>query len=322
MNVQDIECQICLSKFAKCRGKASSGDRIDCPRCTEFVLTDVAKAILQPLTSVERGCWSGWLRENRGTVVSSQLIERLSALKPMAVGEKADRLLARLAAFAPKPGIEFLTSAQQQGAYQRHFYQTRRGERIDFEQLVATAWAADDEELRYLIQDYLAKSQGRISFDNAGVFKISPSGWAYLSGHNPGPRDIGFCAMWFKPELQQIFELGIEPAIRKAGWQPRRIDKVHHNNRIDDEIIATIRRSKFLVADMTGNRGGVYFEAGLAMGLGQQVIWTCREGRLKRVHFDTRQYPFLQWRFDALDEFRQNLQNRIEATIGRGPLSK
>jgi hypothetical protein len=51
-----------------------------------------------------------------------------------------------------------------------------------------------------------------------------------------------------------------------------RVDQKHHHlNKVDDEIIAEIRRSRFLVADFTCEpgkvRGGVYFEAGFAMGL-------------------------------------------------------
>ena len=49
-----------------------------------------------------------------------------------------------------------------------------------------------------------------------------------------------------------------------------------HINKIRDEIISQITRSKFLIADFTGHRGGVYFEAGLAMGLRRSVrtnIW-------------------------------------------------
>ena len=38
-----------------------------------------------------------------------------------------------------------------------------------------------------------------------------------------------------------------------------------------------IRKSKFLIADFTGQRGGVYYEAGFAYGLGLPVIWTCRK---------------------------------------------
>ncbi len=37
---------------------------------------------------------------------------------------------------------------------------------------------------------------------------------------------------------------------------------------------------RFMIADFTGHRGGVYFEAGFAHGLGIPVIWTCREDQL------------------------------------------
>ena len=57
---------------------------------------------------------------------------------------------------------------------------------------------------------------------------------------------------------------------------------------------ARIKRSRFLVADVTGGRQGVYFEGGFAKGLGLPVIWTCSHGtdaELKKwMHFDTRQY--------------------------------
>jgi len=51
---------------------------------------------------------------------------------------------------------------------------------------------------------------------------------------------------------------------------------VHHNEKICDKIVSEIRKSRLLVADFTDNRGGVYFEAGFAMGLSIPVIWMCR----------------------------------------------
>lgn len=67
----------------------------------------------------------------------------------------------------------------------------------------------------------------------------------------------------------------------------------------------------------------MYFEAGFALGLGLQVIWTCKKSELdeKKIHFDTRQYNFVTWEENKLDEFKVALQNRIEATIGRGNFS-
>ena len=130
--------------------------------------------------------------------------------------------------------------------------------------------------------------------------------------------DQGFCAMWFDDRLKPVWDDAIEPGILAAKYNPKRIDKHEHVNRIDDEIISMIRRSRFVVADYTGNRGGVYFEAGFALGLNRPVIWTCRKNRLHRVHFDAAHYNFLTWDFDHLPAFQSALQFRIESILGPG----
>lgn len=86
-----------------------------------------------------------------------------------------------------------------------------------------------------------------------------------------------------------------------------------HNNNICDEIIAEIRRSKFLIADFTGQRGGVYFEAGFAYGLGLPVIWTCKKDDVSNLHFDINHYNFILW--EKSEDLCTNLCNRILATI-------
>jgi nucleoside 2-deoxyribosyltransferase len=68
-----------------------------------------------------------------------------------------------------------------------------------------------------------------------------------------------------------------------------------------------------VVADFTGDRGGVYYEAGFAQGLGIPVIWTVREDWLDRIHFDTRQYNHIH--YATPEELRKALKNRILATI-------
>jgi hypothetical protein len=42
-----------------------------------------------------------------------------------------------------------------------------------------------------------------------------------------------------------------------------------------------------------GLRLNVYFEAGVALGLGRPVIWTCREDDIARLPFDTRQFDMI-----------------------------
>ena len=129
--------------------------------------------------------------------------------------------------------------------------------------------------------------------------------------------------MWFDDSMDEVWENAIKPGIEDAGYQAIRIDRKEHLNKIDDEIIAELRRARFVVADFThgddGPRGGVYYEAGFAYGLSIPVIFSCRKDSIGKVHFDTRQYPHILWKAKKLDEFRNRLTMRISAVIGDGP---
>lgn len=122
-----------------------------------------------------------------------------------------------------------------------------------------------------------------------------------------------FVAMWFDSSMQPAWEIGIAPALEQAGFSAIRVDQIQHNGKIDDRIVAEIRRSALLIADFTGHRGGVYFEAGLALGLGMPVIWTCRQDDISAAHFDTRQYNHITWSDPS--ELQERLLARIRATV-------
>jgi hypothetical protein len=95
------------------------------------------------------------------------------------------------------------------------------------------------------------------------------------------PPDLGYLS---------AFSSGSHLAVvQAAGYTPVIVNAVEHVNKIDDEIISQIRNARFLVADFTGHRGGVYFEAGFALGLGLPVFWTCKKDHLDHLHFDVRQ---------------------------------
>jgi hypothetical protein len=127
----------------------------------------------------------------------------------------------------------------------------------------------------------------------------------------------GFIAMWFSSEMDGAYKYGLHPAIKDAGYVPNRVDKQEHNNKIDDEIISSIRRSKFVVVDFTGHRRGVYFEARFALGLAREVFWTCKKSDIAGLHFDIRQYNWIDW--DTPEELRSRLATRITALLGDGP---
>jgi DNA-binding PadR family transcriptional regulator len=124
-----------------------------------------------------------------------------------------------------------------------------------------------------------------------------------------------FVAMWFDKSMDDYYEDGIKKAIEDAGYVPIRIDLKEFNNKICDELIAEIKRSKFLIADFSGLRSGVFFEAGFAKGLGREVIFIVRKTDVEKLkeHFDTRQYNHIV--YDSPEDLRKKLFNRIGATI-------
>ena len=154
-----------------------------------------------------------------------------------------------------------------------------------------------------------------------GMKRLEGQGYGQLSNQ-------AFVAMWFDDEVKAAYDDGIEPAIKDAGYRAVRIDRKDFITKIDDEIIAEIRRSRFLVCDFTcrliknksqridNARGSVYYEAGFAHGLNIPVIFTCRNDLLKYVHFDVNHYPTITWK--SPQDIRKPLRDRIAAVIGDG----
>jgi len=128
--------------------------------------------------------------------------------------------------------------------------------------------------LDMLIEDGAVK---RLSKTGDLSLIVLPKGYSRFAENNSQTaNDQVFIAMWFDQSVNSVYENGIEVAVRDCGYRPLRIDQKEHNNKIDDEIIPEIKRSKFIVADFTSEpdkpRGGVYFEAGYAMGMGIPVV--------------------------------------------------
>ena len=157
------------------------------------------------------------------------------------------------------------------------------------------------------------------AYETLHAVVLKPSGYAYLDGlaDSSSGSNQAFVAMWFDESMEDAYEMGIAPAIRGTGYEPLRIDRKEHNNRIDAQVFTEINRSRFLVADFTkgdsGARGGVYFEAGYALGRNIPVIFTCRASSFRDVHFDTRQYNHIIW--ETPDDLMERLAQRIAETL-------
>jgi hypothetical protein len=185
--------------------------------------------------------------------------------------------------------------------------------------LLKPCFAFGSAELHSLVQ-HLVELGFMRNGPGLDSFFVTPVGYGYVEerGSRVGDSNQAVVAMWFAPDMNDAFQGGFDIAIQECGYAPLRIDRKEHNQKIDDEIIAEIRRSKFVVADFTGHRGGVYFEAGFALGIGLPIIWTCRKDHISELHFDIRQYNCIDW--SSADDLRIRLSNRIVALLGSGPL--
>ena len=255
------------------------------------------------------------LQGNEWPIVTARLIEETQATPLLPVNERADRLLRYIAkCSSDELGKKVPVLDSSDRAY-----------------MGALAWSDSTSwsELLYL-SEYLHESgliecsvfpDGRPRRDA----KVTVAGYLRIEAQRLNVNSSQtFVAMWLDPSMNEPFEEGIRPAIEGAGYTALRIDQKEHINKIDDEIIAEIRRSRFLVADFThgedGARGGVYYEAGFAHGLGIPVIFTCREDAVDTLHFDTNHYNHIVW--STPEELRERLRNRIRANIDKVPGSR
>jgi nucleoside 2-deoxyribosyltransferase len=220
------------------------------------------------------------------------------------VNEKLNMLLTYLAALSTYPGetLEFDVSN-------------------DFTMLCAM----NAKEAGFYLDSLAEQNLLRIESPFSGRFvpriRILANGWKQIEQLQRSNNNSlnAFIAMWFD-STRTPFEAAINKAVMASGYRPIRIDRIEHINRIDDEIIARIRQSLFLIADFTGQRNGVYFEAGFMLGLGRPVIWICEKSDLKNIHFDTRQYNTID--YTDIEDLEKRLKYRIEAILGVGPLRK
>jgi len=233
-------------------------------------------------------------------------VDELLARWPRTVPERIERTLCNLARRSPTAGYDVDVPPDD----------------------TAFAFAQTPDEAQYHINALVASGllNGKFVFrSQPSNFSLTPKGWSRfeeLTHGTSAPENPVFVAMWFggteeKSNMDEAYSQAIELAVTEAGYKVTRVDLVEHNDWIMDQVLGDIRLAPFVVADFTGNRGGVYLEAGFARGLGIPVIHTCREKDFKGAHFDIQQINTINW--TTPEELRKKLYHRILGTIGQGP---
>jgi hypothetical protein len=277
---------------------------VTCPRCGPYVITGTAFALFkhgEPDLKL-----SAWLRS-----------QEVAADRPVVNSQTGEQVHSGVPAYkvSEKQAL-FLKAVQDRTKFP--------GAAVDIiqEYDFPLAWSSSVDELNFIIQALMGRGLLEIDVDQpADAFavqtRLTPKGWDYLDSLEKAPvlSAQAFIAMSFAADMNNAWSIGIKPAVERAGFRPYRVDADPHIERIDAKIVTEIRNSRFLVADVTQQKPGVYFEAGLAMGLGMPVFWAVRKDELEKVHFDTRQYFHVVW--ETEDDLAEKLYYLIAAVMGK-----
>jgi len=121
-----------------------------------------------------------------------------------------------------------------------------------------------------------------------------------------------FVAMSFNPELDTLYSDAIQEAVKHCHLTALRSKDFDFNDEVIKNIQLQIDSSRFVIADFTDNRPGVYYEAGYATGRYIPVIYCCRESDKVHIHFDIDHFNFIFW--SDLEGLKSDLIKRITKT--------
>lgn len=300
--MNSIKCPIC--KNEGCNEESQrDGSRFQCSKCGEFYLSFLTKARFEKRSDLQKV--SHWISEQNKVFnekcpeITEKKVEQVLHQREKTIREKFNTMLQSISKFAINTSI--------------------RLEQIN------ECYIIDDIEFQKLldkaVKDNLLQENPKLNF-SPGKGTLFWKGLTF-EGHefiesldepNKNSNKV-FMAFWFDPEIQKIFDYIVKPAIDEIGFLAERVSSSTTNleNKISDEIIGMIKSSRAVIADCTGNRTAVYYEAGYAMGMKIPVIWTCRTDQIGNICFDVSQHPFILW--NTPEELADKIAKRLKVIL-------
>ena len=143
---------------------------------------------------------------------------------------------------------------------------------IDYEELHGIFYSAGEREaavrrIERKIENLRSERASLLDRINIGLSKYP---------HQNKSKQV-FIAVWFDSSMNGTIG-AIEEGIKNAGLEPKCIKDEHFSERIMDKALGEIRKSRYVVVDLTGRRASVFFEAGFAYGCEIQSIYVYKKG--------------------------------------------
>lgn len=108
-----------------------------------------------------------------------------------------------------------------------------------------------------------------------------------------------------REDVDAVYDSCVVPTLNRLSIQPLRVDRIEHNDDIDNKIMDLLVACDLALVDLTYARPSVYFEAGYAAGLSKPVVYTARSDHFRardddpagllRVHFDLQMKNIVAW---------------------------
>jgi hypothetical protein len=127
-------------------------------------------------------------------------------------------------------------------------------------------------------------------------------------------------AMKFRDEeMDTVYHDYFRPALAEVGLDLNTTEEQPEAGLLDYRIRLQVTASRIVIADLTHQNQGVYFEAGYADGLGRPVVYTCKASEFKpeegKPHFDVNHQTFVLWSFPPRDAELDNLKVTVRNSL-------
>jgi len=325
-------CPICLcANGIKCKSCSTPRDSYEftCDACGSFEISRTAYVSFfengsPKLTTVQRRCLSHLLCTYRGTdeaiIITTSWIEKFLSNSYLPTASiQASNLIRLLGDKIRETGvghfIDDVIDSVRIGAFSISMFNNLRTEL----------------EKRGLIQPL--ESDTISNPRDPGVIKghrygLTLEGWERYESERQGllAGKYGFIAMKFgDATLEKFISDIIKPTVKKTiDYDLIDLRDVARAGIIDNIMREKIRDSAFVIADLTHDNYGAYWEAGYAEGLGKPVIYLCEKTKFDnaKTHFDTNHCTTVLWSEEDSEVSSAELIATLRRSLNLFPSSK
>lgn len=308
-----MACPLCGNSQAIAGADASGRDAtlVNCPRCGKYGITGTLGAMLpnllvQPDAAAKLSHVVCKAHEAGQVLMLDSYTAKAVLQNPLPrPREQADLLLQWLATNSPGPGEPVELNSDLHGPVVGS--KSNAGFALLVDHLISRGLVAGPH-------------QTLLSGESVAQLALTFEGWDYYETLRLGGTTYrkAFMAMKFgDPALNGLLDQVLKPAAKRAGFDLYKLDDSPKAGLIDDRMRVEIRASDFVVADLTHDNLGAYWEAGFAEGLGKPVIYTCERTKFEppRTHFDTNHHLTIVWDAQSPESAGTQLTETIRATL-------